>query len=123
MTADVTKMLLGCYQRLNSPKLGSPVFMSRIGGHIKAPSAVYFRTVADLKLNEGVNDPRDRVTFHTLRHTFASWLAMSGTPIKTISELLGHRTLSMTMKYAHLSPDHKRAAVKALEAFKNGSQD
>jgi len=54
-------------------------------------------------------------TFHTLRHTFCSHLAMRGVPIPTIAELAGHKTLQITMRYAHLSPDHKRKAIRVLE--------
>jgi len=52
--------------------------------------------------------------WHDLRHTFASRLAMNGESILTIKDLLGHRTLTMTLRYAHLSPDFKRAAVERL---------
>jgi hypothetical protein len=52
------------------------------------------------------------VTFHTLRHTFASHLVMSGADLVTVKELMGHRDIEMTMRYTHLSPDHKVAAVK-----------
>lgn len=52
---------------------------------------------------------------HDLRHTFASWLAMRSVPLRTIAELLGHKTLAMVMRYAHLSPDHLRDAVGALD--------
>ena len=70
--------------------------------------------VKALSLNDGITDPRDRVVFHTLRHTFASWLAIQGTPIYTIKELMGHKTLAMTERYSHLIPDAKRQAVKGL---------
>jgi len=52
--------------------------------------------------------------FHDLRHTFASQLVMSGVDLKTVQELLGHRTIEMTLRYSHLSPDHKRAAMDVL---------
>jgi integrase len=53
---------------------------------------------------------------HVLRHTFASRLVMSGVDLRTVQELMGHKSISMTLRYAHLSPDHKRAAMEALEA-------
>lgn len=68
----------------------------------------------ELGLNNGVTDPRDKVVFHTLRHTFASWLAINGTPILTIKELLGHKSLVMTERYSHLMPETKRLAVKRI---------
>jgi len=52
--------------------------------------------------------------FHDLRHTFASHLAMLGIDLKTMQELMGHKTIEMTLRYAHLSPDHKRRAVESL---------
>jgi site-specific recombinase XerD len=55
------------------------------------------------------------IGWHTLRHTFASHLAMRGVPIKAIQELLGHATIEMTMRYAHLSPHVARDAVKLLD--------
>ncbi|MDP8228438.1 MAG: tyrosine-type recombinase/integrase [Candidatus Electryoneaceae bacterium] len=51
---------------------------------------------------------------HTFRHTFASHLVMKGAGIETVSKLLGHSSIEMTMKYAHLAPDHLRKAVGLL---------
>jgi integrase len=56
-------------------------------------------------------------TFHGLRHTFASWLTMKGRPLKEVSELLGHSSVKMTERYAHLAPERLREAVAVLEGF------
>ena len=62
------------------------------------------------------NAKLEDVNFHTLRHTFASHLAMAGVDLKTIQELLGHQTFEMTLRYAHLSPHHKKVAIEILDS-------
>ncbi len=52
--------------------------------------------------------------FHDLRHTFASHLIMAGVDLRTVQELLGHKSFEMTLRYAHLSPEHKKAALDTL---------
>ncbi len=63
------------------------------------------------KLSSGI---RPTLRLHDLRHTFASWLATRGTPLRTIQELLGHADVRMTIRYAHLAPAHLRAAVETI---------
>ena len=94
---------------------GEFVFKSKTGGQIQAISKAFRAVIDHLGFNAGIKDPRDKLTFHSLRHTFASWLAIAGTPILTIKELLGHQTLAMTERYAHLIPDVKREAVREIE--------
>jgi len=62
-----------------------------------------------------ITNARQRVVFHTLRHTFASWLVQDGTPLYTVAELMGHTTLEMTRRYSHLAPDSLRQATLSLQ--------
>lgn len=87
------------------------VFVNQYGGQHTGVPTTFKRTVNRL-FNEEVTDRRQKVTFHTLRHTFASWLALRGTPILTIRDLMGHKTLAMTERYAKLIPDARKNAVK-----------
>lgn len=74
-----------------------------------------FNRVADALFNQGVTDNRQKVCFHTLRHTFASWLVQKGVGLYDVKELMGHADFKMTQRYSHLSPDGLRKAVSVLE--------
>jgi len=61
--------------------------------------------------------------FHDLRHTTASYLAMNGTNLLTIAEILGHKTLAMVKRYAHLSDEHRSEALEQLDQVLNQTQN
>lgn len=64
--------------------------------------------------NHNVKENRQKIVFHTFRHTFCSWLAIEGVPLYTIAKLAGHKTISMTQRYAKLSPAIQREALERL---------
>lgn len=57
---------------------------------------------------------RESLTFHCLRHTAASLMASAGIPLLDIARVLGHSTISVTMRYAHFAPESGRKAIGAL---------
>ena len=92
-----------------------PIFASERDGHALKGTKHWFEDgVREAGLHAaGI----DNFTWHCLRHTFASRLSMSGIDLRTIAELLGHKSISMTMRYAHLAPSHKQMAVEKLAEF------
>jgi integrase len=52
--------------------------------------------------------------WHSNRHTFCSWLAMAGATIKEIQELAGHKTITMSARYSHLSPEHRLSVIDRI---------
>ncbi|UCF90671.1 MAG: site-specific integrase [Desulfobacterales bacterium] len=65
----------------------------------------------------------DNFRFHDLRHTFASQLLLKGGTLKDVQELLGHKTMTMTLRYAHLTQEHKRKAVNLLNGLTGRGSD
>jgi integrase len=91
-----------------------PLFKTNKGAPDVWMSKLFKSVVDSLGFNDGVEDPRQRVYFHTLRHTFASWAVMAGVPLYTVGKALGHKTASMTQRYAHLAPESQREAFEAV---------
>lgn len=83
-----------------------PVFRGRSGAALKSPRHWFEDAVDEAGL--------DNFHWHDLRHTFASRLAMAAVGIRAIQEALGHKSLAMTVRYSHLSPDFLQEAVDKL---------
>ncbi|MFC1513123.1 tyrosine-type recombinase/integrase [Thermodesulfobacteriota bacterium] len=103
---------------LQTQPQGTPsdlVFPGRNGKQIVQISDCFNRSIDKLGFNDGIDDRRQRVTFHTLRHTFASWLVENNTDIYLVQKLLGHSDLKLTARYAHVGENALRAAVRGLD--------
>jgi anti-anti-sigma regulatory factor len=84
-----------------------PVFPSvRTGESLQGSRGWFPSALEEAKIEE--------YTWHCNRHTFASRLVMAGVDLRTVAELLGHRTLQMVMRYSHLAPEHQASAVDRL---------
>jgi len=94
------------------PEGNAPVFPSVRSGEALHGSRGWFPTALE---EAGI----ERYTWHCNRHTFASRLVMAGVDLRTVAELLGHRTLQMVMRYSHLAPEHHASAVERLVSRKN----
>lgn len=117
MTGPVKAMLRA--RRPANPDPSALVFPSRTGGRIGQVSSTFDRTVDKLGYNAGIKDRRHKVTFHTLRHTFASWHVQNGTDIYVLKELLGHSTIQLTERYAHLGENASQAATNNFDRALN----
>jgi len=111
--AYMTERVKAMFEAL--PEQCGLVFPSEKGGKISQISKTFERAVNDLRFNEGITDKRNRVTFHSLRHTFAFRLVQSGVDLYVVKELMGHRTLALTERYSHISNANLRAAVTKLK--------
>lgn len=97
---------------------------SGAGGPMQQASKVFSDAVDALKLNEGITDTKQRVTFHTLRHSFATHLYESTHDLYLTQRSLGHATGEMTRRYAKMSENRLREGAKAIEkALTVGSKE
>ena len=120
MTSEISTMFQSRYS--GQPGRASVFVTTKGEENSWGVSSTFSRTVADLGLNEGISDPRQKVVFYTLRHTFASWLVQKGVPLYNVSQLMGHSDLQMTKRYAHLAPENQKAAIMVLEGVVGGKR-
>jgi integrase len=111
MTGDVQAL----FASMERGPAGDSVFKTEVGTAFGEVPKTFRNIVEDLGLNDGIEDRRQRITFHSLRHTFASWCVQEGENLYTVKELLGHQTITMTQRYSHLAPDNIKAAMKRFE--------
>lgn len=91
------------------------VFSDTKGNKRNRISKTFDKTVEAMGLNEGITDRKNKLVFHSCRHTCASWLVQAGVPLLTVKEILGHSTIALTERYSHLAPDGTRAALQVME--------
>jgi integrase len=115
-TIPLNVVAVGALKQLRGapkPAGNDPVFPSVRSGDTLQGSRGWFPTALEEAGIEGY-------TWHCNRHTFASRLVMAGVDLRTVAELLGHRTLQMVMRYSHLAPEHQASAVDRLVNSRNG---
>lgn len=112
LTQEVRNVLERRYDGQGRSEL---IFPTSAGGEKARMSKTFDRTVDELGLNDGITDSRQKVVFHTTRHTFASWLVQRGVPLYTVAKLTGHSELRMVERYAHLAPEGVKEAAMLLE--------
>jgi site-specific recombinase XerD len=84
------------------------VFLSKYGRDLNDPRAWFELALEEAKVKN--------FRWHDLRHTFISRLVMKDVNLRTVQELAGHKTISMTTRYAHLAPEHNQAAIEKLDS-------
>ena len=93
------------------------VFRNSVGTQWTAMPAKYRKAIEELKLNAGRADRRDRLVFHSLRHSAASMLLEAGEHIRTIQQIFGWSTLAMVQRYLHPTEESQVRAMASLDAM------
>jgi integrase len=99
---------LEAFKELQGNKPHGPIFKNTEGQQLRSSRDWFEPAIRETGLTD--------CTWHCNRHTFASRLVMAGVDIRTVAHLMGHSTIQMTMRYAHLAPEHNQAAVDRLVA-------
>jgi integrase len=108
MNKAVKEVLKDQIRRIDVPY----VFYNKKGCRYQSPIRSFRTALKKAKIRD--------FTFHDLRHTFGSHLAMAGKDLRTIQELMRHKDPRMTIRYTHLSPGHMAQAVNDLDEILSG---
>jgi integrase len=104
LNAEALAALQGWRAQCSAPE--GLIFPGRNGARLDNIRKAWLAVLADAEIKG--------FRWHDLRHHFASRLVMLGIDLNTVRELLGHASYQMTLRYAHLAPEHKAAAVAKL---------
>ncbi len=110
----INDILLKTLNYLQENKKSDLIISTATGGTILRMPNHFMTALETIIPGNKEKDSQNKITAHSLRHTHASWLAMSGLDILQIKEQLGHKTLEMTLRYSHLIPNVRHEATKAL---------
>jgi integrase len=104
----INETLFRTLKALKKSSQNKYLFANRNGGAVKSVKKAFWGALR----RSGIAHCR----LHDLRHTFASNLVMAGVDIVTVQELMGHKDISMTKRYSHPTPQHKKQAVERLKS-------
>lgn len=111
MTEEVKNLFMGMKQGQREDL----IFPTAKGTKQSDPHKIVGKTIKELGFNKGVTDRRQRLSFHSLRHTYASWLVNRGVGLYDVQKLIGHSDISLTQRYSHLSDSKLVEDVKEFE--------
>ena len=122
MASVAASLYRACILRLSARTTSKSLVPTTERGKVCSCTVVPFSSTGDVALDRLTAAARalelpEGILWHTLRHTFISRLVMLGTPLPTVQKLARHKSLSMTMRYSHMCPDHTRQALAALDSF------
>lgn len=116
-TVPINRTVLTILKRRLKDKDSEYVFSRADGQKLTVLTNAFWKAIdnAGLWIKDRQGNTVERFRFHDLRHTFGSRLGMAGADLKTIMEIMGHKTHVAAMRYQHPAPDHKLEMVKMLD--------
>ncbi|MDY0362041.1 MAG: site-specific integrase [Desulforegulaceae bacterium] len=122
LTIAMTERVFNALNRRLEDKNSDYVFSLKNGNpHTYTPSA-FLRALKILKFNEG-KDSLNRLSFHSLRHTFGTRSMTSSGNVYQVQKLLGHKQIETTLRYAHINDKQKKDAILELEKFNKSHEE